>query len=64
MPSLSTKMAVGAAAPADEGGGGRGRLDDVVTMERCYDLPDDADILAVTSDPNKRGEAPPQQASA
>lgn len=27
---------------------------DVATMERCYDLPDDADVLIVTSETNKR----------
>jgi integrase len=29
---------------------------DTVTMERCYDLPDEADLLAVTSEANKRRE--------
>jgi integrase len=33
-----------------------GGWSDVATMERCYDLPDDADVLAVTSDTNKRHE--------
>ena len=33
---------------------------DVVTMERCYDLPDEADLLAVTSETNKRLEQLPQ----
>jgi hypothetical protein len=33
---------------------------DVVTMERCYDLPDEADLLAVTSETNKRREVLPQ----
>lgn len=33
---------------------------DVVTMERCYDLPDDADLLAVTSETNKRHESLPK----
>jgi integrase len=28
---------------------------DLATVNRCYDHPDDAAILAVTSDPNKRG---------
>jgi len=27
-------------------------------MERCYDLPDEANILAVTSETNKRRESP------
>ena len=31
---------------------------DLATMERCYDLPDEADILAVTSETNKRRESP------
>ena len=25
-------------------------------MERCYDLPDESDVLAVTSEPHKRRE--------
>ena len=29
---------------------------DVATMERCYDIPDDADLLAVTSEPHKRSD--------
>jgi integrase len=29
---------------------------DLDTMLRCYDHPDDADVLAVTSEPRKRGE--------
>jgi integrase len=33
---------------------------DVATMERCYDLPDDADVLAVTSETNKRREVLPR----
>jgi len=35
---------------------------DVATMERCYDLPDDADVLAVTSETHKRRESVPQVA--
>jgi hypothetical protein len=27
---------------------------DITTMLRCYDHPDDADVLAVTSEPRKR----------
>jgi hypothetical protein len=30
---------------------------DMATMERCYDLPDDADLLRVTSEKNKRRES-------
>ena len=30
---------------------------DIATMLRCYDQPDDADVLAVTSDPRKRRDA-------
>jgi integrase len=30
---------------------------DVETMTRCYDMPDEADVLAVTSEPRKRSEA-------
>jgi integrase len=33
-----------------------GGWSDVTTMLRCYDQPDDADILAVTSEPRKRRE--------
>jgi integrase len=33
-----------------------GGWSDVVTMERSYDLPDEADVLAVTSEPHKRRE--------
>jgi hypothetical protein len=29
---------------------------DISTMLRCYDHPDDADVLAVTSEPRKRRE--------
>ena len=29
---------------------------DIATMLRCYDHPDDADVLAVTSEPRKRRE--------
>jgi hypothetical protein len=29
---------------------------DITTMERCYDLPDEADLLVVTSETNKRRE--------
>ena len=35
-----------------------GGWSDVVTMERCYDLPDDVDVLAVTSASYKRREQP------
>jgi len=27
-------------------------------MIRCYDIPDDADVLAVTSEPRKRRDVP------
>ncbi|HEY9227260.1 MAG TPA: hypothetical protein VIP11_11465 [Gemmatimonadaceae bacterium] len=37
---------------------------DVATMERCYDLPDDVDVLAVTSETNKRREVVPQAVAA
>ena len=37
---------------------------DMATMERCYDLPDDADVLAVTSETNKRRESAPPPISA
>ena len=30
---------------------------DIATMLRCYDHPDDADVLAVTSEPRKRRDA-------
>lgn len=30
---------------------------DAATMDKCYDLPDDADVLAVTSETHKRREA-------
>ena len=30
---------------------------DFDTMMRCYDIPEDADVLAVTSEPRKRREA-------
>ena len=42
-------------APARAGG-----WTDGVTMERCYDLPDQADLLAVTSETNKRHESLPK----
>jgi hypothetical protein len=32
---------------------------DITTMLRCYDIPDDDAILAVTSKPKRRREAPP-----
>jgi hypothetical protein len=32
---------------------------DMATMERCYDLPDDVDVLAVTAETNKRRELVP-----
>lgn len=32
-------------------------------MERCYDLQDNADLLAVTSETNKRSEALPKEIS-
>lgn len=35
-----------------------GGWSDLATMERCYNQPDDADVLAVTSEPNKRRETP------
>jgi hypothetical protein len=31
----------------------------MATMEKCYDLPDDADVLAVTGETNKRRERVP-----
>jgi len=37
---------------------------DLVTMERCYDLPDGADLLAVTTDTNKRRETLPRASTA
>jgi integrase len=36
---------------------------DIPTMLRSYDIPDDAAILAVTSDPTRRWEAPPTTAA-
>jgi integrase len=35
-----------------------GGWSDFETMFRCYDIPEDADVLAVTSEPRKRREAP------
>ena len=32
---------------------------DVATIERCYDMPDEAHLLAVTSETNKRREQLP-----
>ena len=37
---------------------------DMATMERCYDLPDDEDVLKVTSETNKRRELVPVLVSA
>jgi hypothetical protein len=33
-----------------------GEWSDMATMEKCYDLPDYADVLKVTSETNKRHE--------
>jgi hypothetical protein len=35
-----------------------GGWDDIATMNQCYDQPDDADLLAVTSETRKRRETP------
>lgn len=36
----------------------------MATMEKCYDLPDDDDVLKVTSETNKRRELLPMSVSA
>lgn len=56
---LPPKMALRATTKAVALAGG---WTDVATMERCYDLPDDADVLAVTSETHKRRESVPQVA--
>ena len=37
---------------------------DMTTMERCYDLPDDEDVLKVTGETNERRELLPRSVSA